>query len=139
MARFPFRSWHKRSLAAILGLALAAPLASAPALAHDWDHDRDLRGRREVHRDRDDWRRPVVAPAPVYAAPAYYAPPTPAYGYGYSCGNGAAVGGLAGAAAGGLIGSQLGHRSDNVAATLIGIIGGAAVGASIGAAADQCR
>lgn len=156
MTRFSHISWKSRSFAAFLALAIAAPLAATPALADDWRHDRDELRDTGWHHDRDDWRRPyVVAPTPVYVAPAYpspviYAPPPPPAYYApppppayypavptraaYACSGGATAGGLIGAAAGGLIGSQIGRSSGNVAATVLGILGGAAVGASVGAA-----
>lgn len=169
MTRFSPRSWKSRSLAAILALAIAAPLAATPALADGFRHDRDDSHRTEWHPDRDDWRRPVdrddwgrsiyVAPAPIYVAPTYpppayyYAPPAPAYApppppppaayyaptAAYACSDGAVAGGLIGAATGGLIGSQFGRSSGNVAATVLGVLGGAAVGSSVGQSAAGCR
>jgi|SRR5579862_5005529 len=164
MTRFSLRAWKSRSLAAILALAVSAPLVATPALADGWRHDRD-----DWHgewRDRDDWRGPVfIRPAPVYVAPsyapppvyysapapvyvpppppappaAYYAPPPqPVPARAYACSNGAVAGGLIGAATGGIIGSQFGRSSGNVAATVIGILGGAAVGSSVGQSAAGC-
>jgi hypothetical protein len=165
MTRFSLRSWQSRSLAAILALAVTAPLAATPALADGWRHDRDDSRRGEWHGDRDYWGRPIfVAPAPVYVAPGYppppayyyapppapvYAPPPPPVAYytpaprpvpasAYACSNGAVAGGLVGAATGGLIGSQFGRSSGNVAATVIGILGGAVVGSSVGQSAAGC-
>ena len=163
MTRFSPRSWKSRSLAAILALAVTAPLAATPALADGWRHDRDDEHHGEWH-DRD-WHGPVIVyrPAPVYVAPAYapppvyyYAPPpAPAYappppvGYyapapqpvpapAYVCSNGAVAGGLIGAATGGIIGSQFGRSSGNVVATVAGILGGAAIGSSVGQSAAGC-
>ena len=87
MTRFSLRFWRSKTAAlAFIAATLAAPLAASPALAAGWDHGRDESRPIAWHRDRDDWRRPVVvAPAPVYGAPVYAAPPAvvpgvPVYG-----------------------------------------------------------
>jgi hypothetical protein len=166
MTRFSLRSWKSRALAAILALAVTAPLAVTPALADGWEHGRGDSRHDEWRGDRDDyrdaWGRPIfIRPAPVYVAPVYapppryyyapapepvYAPPVVYYApaprpvptRAYACSNGAMAGGLIGAATGGLIGSQFGRSSGNVAATVIGILGGAAVGSSVGQSAAGC-
>jgi uncharacterized protein YcfJ len=168
MTRFSTGAWKTRTAAiALIAAFLAAPLAASPALADGWGHgrdesrptayhaDRDQHFDRDDRRgDRDDWRRAVVvAPAPVYAAPAYapprivYAPaPPPAPHYAAPvvasraivCSNGAVAGGLIGAATGGIIGAQFGRGPGNTAATIVGILSGAAVGASVGQSAAGC-
>jgi hypothetical protein len=80
MTRFSLRSWKSRSLAAILALAVTAPVAATPALADGWQHGRGDSRRDEWRGDRDDyrdaWGRPIfVRPAPVYVAPVYAPPP----------------------------------------------------------------